>query len=131
MGGAFPFTLPGSDKPEAYYTALIRTPFGDEATLDFARAAIEGENLGRNPAGVTDILGVSLSTHDYVNHGFGPESRVSQDHLLRVDRALAAFFDYLDQRIGLDNVRDRAHRRPRLHERARIQRRASAWAARG
>ena len=100
----FPFKLPGSDKPEAYHTALIRTPFGDEATLDFARAAIEGEDLGRNPAGVTDILGVSLSTHDYVNHGFGPESRVSQDHLLRVDRALAAFFDYLDQRIGLDNV---------------------------
>jgi arylsulfatase A-like enzyme len=47
---------------------------------------------------------VSLSTHDYVNHGFGPESRVSQDHLLRVDRALAGFFDYLDQRISLDNV---------------------------
>jgi predicted AlkP superfamily pyrophosphatase or phosphodiesterase len=55
-------------------------------------------------AGVTDLLGVSLSTHDYVNHGFGPESRVSQDHLLRVDRLLAGFFDYLDKRIGLDKV---------------------------
>jgi predicted AlkP superfamily pyrophosphatase or phosphodiesterase len=104
MGGRFPFKLPGSDKPEAYHLALMRTPFGDEATLDFARAAIEGENLGRNPAGVADILGVSLSTHDYVNHGFGPESRVSQDHLLRVDRAVAGFFDYLDQRIGLENA---------------------------
>jgi arylsulfatase A-like enzyme len=82
----------------------MRTPFGDEATLDFARAAIEGENLGRNPAGVPDILGISLSTHDYVNHAFGPESRQSQDHLLRVDRALAGFFDYLDSRVGLDNV---------------------------
>src|SRR5258706_6999971 len=81
---------------------LIRPPFGDGATLGFGRAAIEGGNLGRNPAGVTDLLGVSLSTHDYVNHAFGPESRVSQDHLLRVDRALAAFFDYLDERIGLD-----------------------------
>src|SRR5262245_37760021 len=103
VGGSrtFPFVLP---KDATYYTQMIRTPFGDEATLDFARAAIEGENLGRNPAGVTDILGVSLSTHDYVNHGFGPETRVSQDHLLRVDRALAAFFDYLDDRIGLDKV---------------------------
>jgi arylsulfatase A-like enzyme len=53
---------------------------------------------------VPDLLGVSLSTHDYINHGFGPESRISQDHLLRVDRALAAFFDYLDKRIGADNV---------------------------
>jgi arylsulfatase A-like enzyme len=82
----------------------MRTPFGDEATLDFARAAIEGEDLGRNPAGVPDLLGISLSTHDYVNHGFGPESRVSQDHLLRVDRALAAFFEYLDKRFGADKV---------------------------
>ena len=104
MGGAFPFLLPKGDNPAAYYAALTRTPYGDEATLEFARAAIEGENLGGNPAGVPDILGVSLSTHDYVNHGFGPESRVSQDHLLRVDRALAGFFDYLDQRIGLDKV---------------------------
>ncbi len=105
MGVDFPLSFPKADKPgPSYYSALIRTPFGDEATLDFARAAIEGENLGRNPAGVPDLLGVSLSTHDYVNHGFGPESRQSQDHLLRVDRALAGFFEYLDRRIGLDNV---------------------------
>ena len=106
VGGSrgFPFVLPKSEKPADYYAQLLRTPFGDEATLDFARAAIEGEGLGRNPAGVTDILGVSLSTHDYVNHAFGPESRVSQDHLLRVDRLLAGFFDYLDKRIGLDKV---------------------------
>ena len=104
VGGArgFPFPLPR--EPKTYYQQLIRTPFGDEATLEFARAAIEGENLGRNPAGVPDLLGISLSTHDYVNHGFGPESRVSQDHLLRVDRALAGFFDYVDERIGLDKV---------------------------
>jgi predicted AlkP superfamily pyrophosphatase or phosphodiesterase len=103
VGGArtFPFTLP---KDASYYSHLLRSPFMDEATLDFARAAIEGENLGRNPAGVPDLLGLSLSTHDYVNHGFGPESRVSQDHMLRLDRALASFFEYLDGRIGLDNV---------------------------
>jgi hypothetical protein len=101
MGNRFPFVLPSGG---AYYGALIRTPYGDIATLDFARAAIEGENLGRNPAGVTDVLGISLSTHDYVNHGFGPESRESQDHLLRLDRALASFFDYLAKRLGLDRV---------------------------
>lgn len=100
MGMKFPFQLPAAGPN--YYTALLRTPYGDEATLDFARAAIEGENLGRNPAGATDLLGISLSTHDYINHGFGPESRVSHDHLLRVDRLLAAFFAYLDQRVGAD-----------------------------
>ena len=104
VGVVLPIALPKGGNPGAYYAALIRTPFGDEATLEFARAAIEGESLGSNPAGVTDILALSLSTHDYVNHGSGPESRLSQDHLLRVDRLLAGFFGYLDQRIGLDQV---------------------------
>jgi predicted AlkP superfamily pyrophosphatase or phosphodiesterase len=101
MGNRFPFVLPPGG---VYYGALLRTPYGDVATLDFARAAIEGENLGRNTAGVTDILGISLSTHDYVNHGFGPESRESQDHLLQLDRALASFFGYLAKRFGPDRV---------------------------
>ncbi|WP_229506382.1 alkaline phosphatase family protein [Massilia sp. BJB1822] len=87
-----------------YYGRLKVGPFLDELTLDFARAAVEGENLGKNPAGVPDILGVSLSSHDYVNHAFGPESKMSHDHLQRLDRMLAQFFGYLDQRVGLDNV---------------------------
>lgn len=83
MGQGFPFKPGRGAAPDAaYYEALMRTPFGDEATLEFARAAIEGEQLGRNPTGVPDLLGVSLSTHDYINHGFGPESHQSQDHLL-------------------------------------------------
>ena len=106
MGNRFPFVLPdGGGKPTAaYYGALIRTPYGDVATLDFARAAVEGENLGRNAAGVPDLLGVSLSTHDYVNHAFGPESRESHDHLLQLDRALASFFGYLAKRFGPESV---------------------------
>ncbi len=103
MGNRIPMALGG--KPDAaYYGSIMGTPYGDELTLEFARAAIEGENLGRNPAGVPDLLGVSLSTHDYINHSFGPESRESQDHMLHLDRSLAGFFRYLEKRIGLDNV---------------------------
>ena len=87
-----------------YYNRLKTGPFLDQLTLDFARAAVEGENLGRNPAGVPDLLGVSLSAHDYVNHAFGPESKMSHDHLQRLDRMLADFFNYLDKRVGMDNV---------------------------
>jgi len=105
MGQSFPFKPARGAAPDAaYYEALMRTPFGDEATLEFARAAMEGEQLGRNPAGVPDLLGISLSTHDYVNHGFGPESRQLQDHLLHLDRSLAAFFRHLDRTLGLRNV---------------------------
>ncbi|MFL6657651.1 MAG: alkaline phosphatase family protein [Massilia sp.] len=105
MRNSFPFTYTSdSGKPDASYYARLRTgPFVDEMTLDFARAAIEGEELGRNPAGVADLLGVSLSSHDYVNHAYGPESKMSHDHLQRVDRLLAGFFGYLDQRVGADN----------------------------
>ena len=106
MGNRFPFTLGSrSEKPDrSYYRALIGSPYGDELTLEFARAAVEGEGLGRNPAGVPDLLGVSLSTHDYVNHAFGPESRESHDHMLQLDHALAGFFAYLAKRIGTDRV---------------------------
>ncbi|WP_243136311.1 alkaline phosphatase family protein [Janthinobacterium tructae] len=87
-----------------YYSRLKAGPFLDELTLEFARAAVDGENLGRNPAGVPDILGVSLSAHDYVNHAYGPESRMSHDHLQRLDRMLAGFFADLDRKVGMDNV---------------------------
>jgi hypothetical protein len=91
--------------PDAdYYNRLKTGPALDELTLEFARAAVEGEDLGKNPAGVPDVLGVSLSAHDYVNHAFGPESKMSHDHLQRLDRMLASFFGYLDKRVGMDNV---------------------------
>lgn len=87
-----------------YYSRLKSGPFLDELTLEFARAAVDGEQLGRNPAGVPDILGVSLSAHDYVNHAYGPESKMSHDHLQRLDRMLAGFFLDLDKKVGMDNV---------------------------
>ncbi len=77
------------------------TPFGDLLTLDFVKAAVEGENLGNNPSGVPDILAISWTSHDYVNHLFGPESRQSQDQTIRLDRVFAELIDYLEQRIGL------------------------------
>ena len=89
------------DKPgPEYYGALIATPFMDELTLDFARAAVSGEALGADEA--PDLLVVSLSSHDYVNHGYGAESRLSHDHLLQVDRLLQRFLRDLDAAVGAD-----------------------------
>ncbi len=91
----------GMDAPgPAFYAALLRGPFADELTLDFARAAIAGEGMGQDE--VPDILAISLSGHDYVNHAFSAESRPSHDHLLRLDRMLQAFFRDLDATIGKD-----------------------------
>jgi predicted AlkP superfamily pyrophosphatase or phosphodiesterase len=102
-GGALPKKMgEGQDGPgPLFYGALMPSPFGDELTLAFARAAVEGEGLGADD--VTDVLSVSLSSHDYVNHAWGAESRMSQDHVLHLDRHLAKFFAYLDERVGKDN----------------------------
>jgi predicted AlkP superfamily pyrophosphatase or phosphodiesterase len=84
-----------------FYTSLLRGPFVDVMSLDLARAAIAGEKLGEDDA--PDILTVSLSGHDYVNHAYSAESRLSHDHLLQLDRMLQSFFKDLDARIGKDN----------------------------
>ena len=89
------------DAPNAiYYGQLMAGPYGDEMTADFTKALVVNEGLGKNPAGVTDIIGVSFSSHDYINHNFGPESMQSQDHLIRLDRTLAAMFDAIDRQVG-------------------------------
>ena len=103
-GGALPMAMSAStdDTPGlSFYNRLMRSPFGDALTLDFARAAIAGEQLGQRS--VTDILAVSLSSHDYINHAYSAESRMSHDHLLQLDRLLAQFFADLDKTIGKDN----------------------------
>jgi len=102
-GNTLPAVLGANhEKPgPLFYANILPSPFGDELTLAFARAAIEGEQLGADEQ--TDILSVSLSSHDYVNHAFGPESRLSQDHLLHLDRYLQGFFQYLDAKVGAGN----------------------------
>jgi len=87
-----------------YYSTLLAGPYGDEATADFSIELLKSEGLGRNPAGVPDILAVSFSSHDYINHNWGPESIQSQDHLIRLDRTLARLFAAIDAQVGAENV---------------------------
>ena len=91
LGTRFPHPIVGGAKEpsKAYYDAMMWSPFGDLLMFDFVKAAIEGENLGSNPGGVPDILALSWTSHDYVNHLFGPESRQSQDQTARLDRILS------------------------------------------
>jgi len=103
-GGKLPMMMgvAADDAPgPAFYNAVMRSPFGDALTLDFARAAIAGEQLGQR--GVTDVLSVSLSSHDYINHAYSAESRLSHDHLLQLDRQLESFFADLDLSLGKGN----------------------------
>lgn len=106
IGKTFPHKLTGG-KPEPgpdYYAAMEGTPFGHEYLSEFAQTLIRNEGLGRNPSGASDLFAISFSSHDFINHVYGPESKESQDDLLRLDRILADFFAFLDRWVGLDNI---------------------------
>lgn len=80
------------------YGMIHAIPYGNTFTFEMAKAAINGEQLGKNPS--TDLLAISLSTPDYIGHTFGPNSVEAEDDFLRLDKDIGAFLDFLDQQIG-------------------------------
>ena len=82
--------------------SLIKTiPAGNTYTVDFAKAAIKGEQLGKSR--FTDFLAVSFSSTDYVGHRYGVASVETEDTYLRLDKDLAHFFNFLDTEVGKEN----------------------------
>jgi predicted AlkP superfamily pyrophosphatase or phosphodiesterase len=75
-----------------------RGPWPDKATLALARVAVEELDLGGR--GHPDYLAVALSQVDRVGHDYGPLSREQLDNLIRLDRGLGAFMEFLDDRLG-------------------------------
>ena len=97
------FPHPFGKLGDKYFTTLLTiSPVGDELTLNFAKALIKNEGLGRDA--IPDYLSVSFSSTDYVNHIFGPSSLESEDNILRLDRTLAELFRFIDEKVGLDNT---------------------------
>ncbi|MFQ5524872.1 MAG: alkaline phosphatase family protein [Thermoanaerobaculia bacterium] len=96
IGGLSP--VPG----EFFFGELFDSPWLDEYLLRLARGVIEAESLGRDS--YPDLLALGFSTTDSVGHGHGPWSREFFDILVRLDRELGSFFDWLDQSIGMDRV---------------------------
>lgn len=94
----FPYDLAALRDNNGNYELVASTPFGNTMTVDFALAAIEGEELGKR--NVTDFLAVSFSSTDYIGHRFGPSSVEIEDTYLRLDQEMARLFAYLDKEIG-------------------------------
>lgn len=85
------------------YELIKTTPQGNTLTLDFAQAALEQEQLGRNATGHTDFLCVSLSATDYVGHRYSLSAVEIEDTYLRLDKDIADFLSYLDEHVGQGN----------------------------
>ncbi|MGH9754682.1 MAG: alkaline phosphatase family protein [Blastocatellia bacterium] len=103
-GNKFPYIITGGEETpgRGFYNHFEYTPFANDYLVDFAKAAIESEQLGADDT--TDLLTVSFSANDLVGHAYGPYSHEVHDITLRTDRTLAELFNYLDRKIGLDNV---------------------------
>lgn len=104
LGKTFPHKVDGKLKAPGpdYYEALCATPFANDWELDFARAAIENEQLGQR--GVTDLLAISISATDLAGHDFGPLSQEVQDIVVRSDKQLGDFLDWVYAKLGKDEV---------------------------
>ncbi|WP_299434428.1 alkaline phosphatase PafA [uncultured Maribacter sp.] len=94
----FPHNIPVLWDANDKYEILKHTPFGNSLTTDFAIAALDGENLGKDE--ITDFLSISFSSTDYVGHKFGVNSKEIEDTYLRLDQDLARVFNALDKKVG-------------------------------
>lgn len=77
---------------------LTLSPYALTNLFDFARRAVEGEEMGADD--VPDLLALSVSVNDRVGHVFGPDSPEVLDIAARLDRELADFLEFLDRRVG-------------------------------
>ncbi len=85
-------------------TESLQTPWGIQKTFDLALAAVDGWKLGRGND--VDLLAVSLSSHDYLGHRFGPNDSNLKEMTLQEDKKIAAFLQEIAKRVpgGMKNV---------------------------
>ena len=87
----FPHHTPAEPARAANW--IRATPFIDEVTVAFALEGVNAMKLGAGPA--TDLLAISLSATDAVNHRLGPDSREAHDQVLRTDKVIGVLLDSL------------------------------------
>ena len=98
---SFPYDLSKLRKENSNYNLLKAVAFGNDFTTDFAKAAIEGENLGKSE--YTDFLALSYSSTDYVGHQFGVDSKEVEDSYIRLDKNIEDLINFLDEKVGKGN----------------------------
>jgi hypothetical protein len=97
-GRVFPHPF-GKADDKLFYTRILVSPVGDQLTLDFSKALITHEQLGRDE--IPDYLSISFSSVDAVNHFFGPSSLENEDVVVQLDRTLADLLAFIDKSVGL------------------------------
>jgi len=97
----FPYDFSKLKGKNEGFDIIKSSPFGNSLVTDFAIAAIEGEQLGKD--NITDVLAVSYSSTDYIGHNFGVNSKEIQDTYLRLDKDIERLLKALDDKVGEDS----------------------------
>ncbi len=94
----------GVSGAKQFFNTVGPTPAANAYELDFARALIQNEQLGRHS--VTDLLTISLSANDLLGHAVGPDSPEERQMIDSLDQQLDGFFTWLEKNVpgGLANV---------------------------
>ena len=87
-----------------FYNDVGPTPAAVSYEIDFAKALITGEQLGKHPT--SDVLMLSISSTDILGHRVGPDAPEQRAMVDAVDSDLDSFFTWLDKNVegGLGNV---------------------------
>jgi len=80
---------------------LKYTPWANDLITEFAVAAIEGEQMGKDE--FTDMLMVNYAQPGYVSDVFGIRSVELQDSYIRLDHNIATLLSTLDIKFGRGN----------------------------
>lgn len=91
-------------KPGNFYEEVGRSPASVSYLLDFAKALIAGEQMGRHD--VTDVLTISISSTDILGHEVGPDAPEQRAMIDAIDVDLDGFFTWLNTHVdgGMSNV---------------------------
>lgn len=105
IAGQFPHLMPSTVGPELY-ESVYGSPFGDEVLAALAEVAVTSNRLGENNTGrdAPDLLAISFSSNDAVGHAYGPDSPEIADEQIRLDRTLGRLVEFLNARLGKENV---------------------------
>lgn len=82
----------------------LSSPYGLELTAEAALRAIDFYELGKHIT--SDLLAISFSSHDYVGHAFGPNSKEIEDMTVSEDRVIATLLNRIKSKVpgGLKDV---------------------------
>ena len=83
------------------FELITTTAFGSDLLTDLAKAALEGEELGKDD--ITDFFAISYSSPDIIGHAMGPNSVEIEDAYLRLDKNIEDLLGELDKKVGAGN----------------------------